>query len=138
MPNLPNSFIEAWVVPNHIRFTSIDVTPSYPYDDIPDHLVTFTYNSSEFIGTISDYELLENIALNLLETISGDIQIVIDVTGKNERWSLIWEIHIYNQLNDFWRITRLGKRASYSIPESIDNNKGIIQKIQARNTDILR
>ena len=137
MPNLPDSFIAAWVLPNHFRFTSIDTAQLHIHNDIPDHLITFTYASSGFIETISDYEILKHIASTFLEAISGDIQVVIDVTGKDEKWWPIWEIHIYNQLKEFWSITRLEKRTSYAIPVCIENSKQVIQEIQARNTDIL-
>ncbi|MBX9808804.1 hypothetical protein K2X92_00235 [Candidatus Gracilibacteria bacterium] len=137
MSNFPNSFLEAGVIPNHIRMTNVDTTQLYIYDNIPHSLITFTQSSTNHIGSVTDYDKLESIASGLLETTRGDIQIVIDVTGKNEKGGLLGEIHIYKQFKEFGTISRLDKSISIDISESINSTSEIVEITQKRNTEIL-
>ncbi len=128
MPNIPDSFLEAWVIPNNIRLTKIDTTYTYIHDNIPDYPITFTESSSGHIWTMVDYTLLEDIASDFLKKNYSGVKIVIDVTGRDIEWRLIWHFHIYQPIINFWNLTWLHKGASLEIAKYMRTAKQIKPK----------
>lgn len=137
MSNIPDSFIEAWVIPNHIRCITIDTNQKFIIEAIPQYKIAFTFDSIPHISIWAEYRNLENFAEKILQEATGDNQVVIEVNWRGANWELTGQVYLYGNLTNEGRIIWSGKKGTYKIPSDLGNANNLIQSIQTRGTDIL-